>query len=109
MSKIFVDYDGTITDGTGEPYWVDPLDDSPNGEMIEIVNNLYKDGHTVIIYTARREESREEVEYYLNKWNVMHHALRMEKPGFDLLIDDRAISDEEALQVGSEGIEEHRL
>lgn len=106
MANIFVDFDDTLTDGSGEPYWVDPLDDSPNEDMVQLVNDLYKKGHTIIIYTARREEARDETEYYLNKWDVMYHALRMEKPGFDLLIDDRAISDKTALELGAEGIDE---
>lgn len=104
MSNYFIDYDGTLTTDEGEPYWVDPLDDYPREEMIELVNDLYNKGNTIVIYTARREEVREEVEYYLNKWDVKYHALRMEKPGFDLLIDDRAISDEEALERGADDL-----
>jgi hypothetical protein len=103
-SIIFVDFDSTITKGTGDPWWVDSLDEEPRWEMIELVNELYKQNHTIIIYTARREDVREETEYFLNKWDVFHHALRMEKPGFDLLIDDRAVSDGMALQLGAEDI-----
>jgi len=104
MCNTFIDYDGTLTTNDGEPYWVDPLDDYPRWDMIELVNELYNEGETIIIYTARREEAREETEYYLSKWGVKYHALRMEKPGFDLLIDDRAISDEEALERGAEDL-----
>lgn len=107
MSKIFVDFDGTLTTGAGKPYWVDPLDDSPRLEMIELVNDLYKRGNTIIVYTARQEEVREETAYYLNKWGVMHHALKMEKPGYSVLIDDKAVSDETALDIGVEGVDEY--
>lgn len=103
---ISVDFDSTITTGEGDPWWVDPLDEEPREEMIELVNNLYKQNHTIIIYTARREEVREETEYFLNEWDLMYHALDMEKPGYDLLIDDRAISDEKALDLESHGIRE---
>lgn len=103
-STIMVDFDSTLTKGTGDPWWVDSLDEEPRYDMIELVNNLYKQNHTIIIYTARREEVREETEYFLKEWGVMHHALRMEKPGFDLLIDDRAISDEKALELGPQNI-----
>lgn len=102
--KIFVDFDSTITKGTGDPWWVDNLDEEPNQEMIEVVNNLYKQNHTIIIYTARREEVRRETQYFLNKWGVMHHSLKMEKPGYDLLIDDRAMSDKKALELGAHEI-----
>lgn len=103
-STTFVDFDSTLTTGEGDPWWVDKLDETPRREMINLVNELFKQNHTIIIYTARREEVREETEYYLNKWGVMYHALRMGKPGYDFLIDDRAISDENALQLGVDGI-----
>lgn len=103
---ISVDFDSTLTTGAGEPWWVDSLDEEPRDEMIELVNDLYKQNHTIIIYTARREEVREETEYFLDKWDVMYHSLDMEKPGYDLLIDDRAISDEKALDLEAHGIRE---
>lgn len=106
-NTIFVDYDNTLTTGEGEPYWVEPLDDHPRWEMVELVNDLYKQGHTIIIYTARSRDTRDETEYYLNKWRVMHHGLIMEKPGFDFLIDDRAISDESALKMNAQEITEY--
>jgi hypothetical protein len=105
--NIFVDFDSTLTTGESDPWWVDSLNEEPDWDMIEVVNDLYKMNHTIIIYTARREEVREETEYFLNKWGVMHHALRMEKPGFDLLIDDRAISDTKALDMEAHEIGEY--
>jgi len=105
MSKtVMVDFDGTITKGESPPHWEAPLEENPNEQMIELVNNLYKAGHTIIIYTARQERMRDETQYFLDKWDVMHHALRMEKPGYDLLIDDRAVSDQAALD--GYGVEE---
>lgn len=101
---LYVDFDDTLTTGEGEPWWEEPLQEEPREEMIELVNDLYKQGHTIIIYTARREEVREETQYFLNEWGVMHHALKMEKPGYALLIDDKAMSDESALELGAEGI-----
>lgn len=103
---VFVDFDSTITTGEGQPWWVNSLDESPNHEMINLVNGLYKQGHTIIVYTARRNEVREETKYYLSEWGVMHHALVMEKPGYSLLIDDKAISDSTALEKGVSGIED---
>lgn len=103
-TRIYVDFDRTLTTGEGEPWWNDSLDEEPRGEMIELVNGLYKQNHTIIVYTARREEVREETQYYLDKWNVMHHALKMGKPGYDLLIDDRAISDENALEMTAQEV-----
>lgn len=101
---VMVDFDSTITTGEGKPWWNDSLDETPRWDMIEVVNELYKQNHTIIIYTARREKVREETEYFLDKWNVMYHSLRMEKPGYDLLIDDRAITDEMAIGLEADGI-----
>jgi len=105
-TNIFVDFDSTLTTGEGEPWFIDELDEYPRWDMIELVNDLYKQNHTIIIYTARREEVREETEYYLKKWGVMYHALVMDKPGYKMLIDDRAMSDEKALELGAEGVRE---
>ena len=105
MSKlIFVDFDKTLSTGEGEPHWVDPLDDEPREDMIELVNNLFKKGCTIVVYTARDEDYREETEYFLKKWDLMYHALRMEKPGFDLLIDNRAMSHMDALDKNADEI-----
>lgn len=104
--KIFVDFDNTLTTGNGKPWWKDELDEEPNREMIELVNDLYKQKHAIIIYTARREEVREETKYFLDKWNVMYHSLKMQKPGFTLLIDDKAVFDEKAVELGVQGIED---
>jgi len=88
---VAVDFDGTLTTGEGEPYWVDPLDKSPNGDVIETINELYERGHKIIVYTARRENVRTETEMWLDRFDVKYHSLRMEKLGFDVLIDDRAM------------------
>jgi len=104
-APIFVDFDNTLTSGDGQPWWVDSFDEHPNEEMIELVNTLFHQNHPIIVYTARTEEVRDETAYYLDKWGVRYHALRMEKPSYRLLIDDRAISDTTALEWGVEGIE----
>lgn len=103
---VYVDFDSTLTTGETKPWWQEPLNEQPDWGMIEIVNDLYKQGHTIIIFTARREEVREETKYFLREWGVMHHAIVMNKPGYKMLIDDRAISDQRALELGAEGIRE---
>lgn len=106
-AKIFVDFDSTLTTGEGDPWWVDEFDETPRWDMIELVNDLYKQNHTIIIYTARTEEVREETQYFLNQWGVRHHALRMGKPGYDLLIDDRALSDDAVLEMDAHGVRKY--
>jgi uncharacterized HAD superfamily protein len=88
--KIAVDLDNTLTTETGG--WTDEecLHAKPNLEMIEIVNKAWHDGHTIIIYTARRWSRREATIYWLQKNDVKYHTIEMQKLNFDLLIDDRA-------------------
>lgn len=105
MNNVFVDFDKTITTGEGKPHWVEPLNEEPRWEIIDIVNELYKKGNTIIIYTARPEEYREETEYFLKNWDVRYHALRMTKPGFDVLIDNRAVSHYRAMEMGADEID----
>jgi len=88
--KIAVDLDGTLTlDHNG---WTDEecIHAIPNPEMIELVNKAWHDGHTIIIYTARRWSRREATIYWLQKNDVKYHTIEMQKLNFDLLIDDKA-------------------
>jgi sialic acid synthase len=68
----------------------------PNLKNIQKVNELYDKGHTIIIWTARGNMTGKnwfEITYdQLNKWNVKFHELRMNKPNFDILIDDKVLN-----------------
>jgi histidinol phosphatase-like enzyme len=80
----------------------------PIQEMIDLSNSLYDKGHTIYIYTARGMHTLngDVKEIYsklyditldsLKKWGVKHHGLYMGKLHYDLLIDDKAVSLEEA-------------
>jgi len=89
---IAVDIDGVLTletEGFGEEiYW----NRTPWTDNIRFVNNLYKAGHHVILYSARYEEDRQVTVRWLRRHKVKYHELILEKPKYDLLIDDRAVS-----------------
>lgn len=97
MSIIYVDIDMTIcTYKKGVP-----LDGKwsyekaiPSYENIAKINKLYDEGHTIVYYTARGSRSgtdwTELTMRQLNEWQVKYHELRLDKPYYDLLIDDRA-------------------
>ena len=80
----------------------------PIQEMIDVSNNLYDKGHTIYIYTARGMNifNGNVMDIYINlydltlnslkKWGVKHNGLYMGKIHYDLLIDDKALSLEEA-------------
>ena len=90
--RIYIDIDNTICHTNGMEYdRAEPLIDNINK-----VNNLYNKGYNITMWTARGSLSNInffEITYkQLIKWNVKFHELRMGKPAFDLLIDDKALN-----------------
>ena len=87
------DLDGTLctlTDGKYEAA-------EPFMGRIRHVNNLFDEGHTILIFTARGATSKRDLRALtmdqLSAWGVKFHELITGKPHFDVLIDDKAISD----------------
>lgn len=102
-----IDVDGTLS------YWNDDRDYinfKPRQEVIDKINKLYEDGHTIIINTARGMNSlngdmdkiREEVYPVLSEWlknnGVKYHKLIMNKPWGHFYVDDRNLSIEDFLK-----------
>lgn len=95
MTVYCFDIDGTIctnTDGTYEQA-------QPYPEVIEKVNRLHGQGHSIIFYTARGSTTgidwTELTKKQLECWNVKYDKLIMGKPYAHLYIDDKAIQSEE--------------
>lgn len=94
--NIFVDVDHVVAKPESEA--VDGPRDYSQSEPIpgniNHVNSLYEDGHRITYYTARGTETgkdwRETTHKQLQSWGCKFHELRMGKPAFDLLIDDKA-------------------
>tara|TARA_B100001029_G_C14897275_1_gene358862 strand:+ start:379 stop:738 length:360 start_codon:yes stop_codon:yes gene_type:complete len=75
----------------------------PKKSSIKYINNLYNNGYTIKIFTARYMGTYKEnlsvinKKYYnktfnqLKKWGLKFHKLYMGKPSFDLFIDDKAL------------------
>lgn len=92
--KIYVDLDNTLCKTKGTDY----SNSQPLKLRIKKINELYNQGNIITIYTARGSVSK--INYrdltinQLSDWGVLYHELNIgEKPDFDLLIDDKAISD----------------
>jgi mannose-6-phosphate isomerase-like protein (cupin superfamily) len=91
--KIYIDIDDTIcrTEGGYYPSAIPMID------RIEKNNKLFDEGNEIVYWTARGNNSgidwREFTENQLKSWGVKYTELRMGKPSFDLLIDDKAISE----------------
>ena len=67
---------------------------------IEKINKLYEQGNTIVYWTSRG--SRKQINWYtltksqLDSWGVKYHELRVDKPYYDLFIDDKTLRIEEA-------------
>jgi glycerol-3-phosphate cytidylyltransferase len=94
--KIYAfDLDGTLctlTENTGGYLQAKPFLD-----IIKRVNELYYEGHTIKIFTARGcvsgKDWTEETKNQLRQWGVLYHELIMgKKPHFDILVDDKVIN-----------------
>ncbi|NIV32706.1 MAG: hypothetical protein GWN58_25640 [Anaerolineae bacterium] len=106
--KIVVDLDGTLChtpetrteDGRFLEHHYPECEPYP--ERIARVNQLYDEGHTIVIDTARGASTGlnwlEFTAEQLAGWGVRYHQLRVGvKIGADLYIDDRAMRPEEFL------------
>lgn len=67
----------------------------PYTERIIRINKLYDEGHTIVYWTARGTMTG--INWFkitidqLNNWGCKYHELRMNKPAYDLFIDDKNI------------------
>jgi hypothetical protein len=93
---IYVDIDDTIC------YYVTETRDynlaQPHIERINKINTLYDEGHIIVYWTARGTLTQ--INWFnityeqLKSWNCKFHELRMNKPAYDLFIDDKNINSE---------------
>jgi beta-phosphoglucomutase-like phosphatase (HAD superfamily) len=101
MSRYVFDLDGTLCTDTYGDY----ESAEPHQDRINIVNNLYKQGHYIVIFTARGMGSsnnnrrrairkwKKHTSLQLHNWGVMHHELHLGKPAGDVYVDDKAMLD----------------
>jgi hypothetical protein len=71
----------------------------PITDRINRINTLYDEGHTIIYWTARGGNSGIDWTNFtveqLNKAGCKYTKIWMNKPSYDLWIDDKALSDSE--------------
>ena len=89
---IRVDIDETICTSPPDRNYANA---TPIQERIEHINDLYDAGHTIIYWTARGATTgidwREVTERQFRGWGGKHHDLHLNKPAYDLFIDDKNI------------------
>jgi len=92
-----IDVDGTICNETWD---VGYKYAKPNQKMVDKINRLYEEGHTIKIFTARGQVTGIDHEQFtkdqLKKWGVKYHEYHKKTPG-DFYIDDKAVTPEKFL------------
>ena len=95
---IYIDIDGTICSQVNSDY----SKAKPYAKAIKKINELYEKGNTIVMYTSRymkrTNNDSDKVhslgyDFTLNQlqsWGIKFHKLKMGKPQFDILIDDKA-------------------
>lgn len=95
---IMCDIDGVICSNEGGFY----RQAKPIQKNIDKINALYHAGHTVILWTARGTTTGVDhtklTEEQMEKWGVSYTALRLEKPFYDFIIDDKALTEPPTLE-----------
>jgi len=98
---VYCDIDGVLcTQDPDNPSWYKLA--KPIEKNIEKLNSLYDCGHTIILWTARgcisEVDYRNLTENQLEEWGVKYHKLKMDKPYYDVFVDDRMRTLEELLE-----------
>lgn len=90
--NIYVDIDNTICETDGMDY----ENAVPKKDRIAMINKLADKGHTIIYWTARGTLSGQNwynlTKTQLDDWGAKHTELKIGKPAFDILIDDKCIN-----------------
>ena len=93
---IYVDIDETICK---TPDNRDYTLSEPMGKRIKKINNLYDQGNTIVYWTARG--SRKQIDWteltakQLAEWGAKYNELRVDKPFYDLFVEDKSVRIEE--------------
>ncbi len=80
--RIFIiDIDGTVCEHIGNDEGTARMQEAlPFEDSISRINHLYKEGHYICFFTARREEHREVTETWLRSHGIMYHQVIFNKP-----------------------------
>ena len=96
MKVLYVDIDETIcTTPKNRNYH----EATPIKNNIDKINKLYDEGNTIVYWTSRG--SRKQIDWYdltkaqLISWGAKFNELRVDKPYYDIFIDDKTLRIEE--------------
>jgi hypothetical protein len=93
--RYIVDIDNTICISKNSDY----ANSIPLFDRIEKINELYDHGHSVVYWTARGGNSgidwKDKTHSQLAAWGCKYDKILMDKPVYDVWIDDKAINADE--------------
>ena len=102
MKLIYVDIDETICNReASSDFGVvhDYTKAQPIKENIAKINKLYDEGNTIVYLTAlgsrKQINWRELTSKQLDEWGAKYHELEVDKPFYDLFIEDKSLRIEE--------------
>lgn len=102
--RIAVDLDGTLTlHGQFPDFHSQTMDElhkfyktvKPNLEVIKKVNEMFDKGFIIYIYTSRYDMFQHQIKHWLQDNGIKHHYLICNKPYYDFIVDDKAVTPEE--------------
>lgn len=89
-----VDLDGTLADT--KPPKFDLKKAEPIKKNLVKLDEVVNEGYKVMIYTARHWDDYQEIEAWLDLWQIPYKAIWCGKPLVHKMVDDKAIWSEEA-------------
>lgn len=96
MKIIYVDIDETICNTPQNRSYENAI---PIKDNITKINKLYDEGNTIVYWTSRG--SRKQIDWFeltskqLHEWGARYHELKVDKPYYDIFIDDKTLRIEE--------------
>jgi quercetin dioxygenase-like cupin family protein len=97
--NYYFDLDNTLCYTVGNDY----TNSIPIQERIDYVNSLKELGHSITIWTARGKASNTDhtqlTTRQLQDWNIKYDVLKMDKPCYDVYIDDKSFNVDTLLPV----------
>lgn len=89
---IYIDIDNTICSSIGNKTAKNKIKYcKPYLNMIKLINDLHDAGNFIIFYTHRASCCERQTVLWLKKHKVKYDDIKFDKPGYDLLIDDKAL------------------
>lgn len=91
--RIAVDFDNTLTLAS-VAYWEGERPE-PDPEIVDAIRDLYHQGHTIIVWTARPWSEAHQIDAHLTEWELPYHGIRCSKGSADVYIDDKSVHPDE--------------